>query len=180
MVFVNVQNQVLSARATVRKANKKHSISKQFKEGVLFCFLFVCFFTDFQSKETAQKSTNPRVNQLTVSTPLNLIICLPLMYSVTKQRTVEDGLCSRRDWTARLISMPFTTRDQENDDYMDHNCAIKFKGAWWYRWCHRSNLNGLYLRGSHSSSADGVNWFQWKGYHYSLKRTEMKIRPKDF
>ena len=26
------------------------------------------------------------------------------MYSVTKQRRVEDGLCSRRDWTARLIS----------------------------------------------------------------------------
>ena len=92
MVFVNVQNQVLSARSIVRKAII--SISKQFKVGVLFCFLFL---TDFQSKETAQKSTNPRVNQLTVSTPLNLIICLPLMYSVTKQRRVEDGLCSRRD-----------------------------------------------------------------------------------
>ncbi|CAH3133386.1 unnamed protein product [Pocillopora meandrina] len=76
--------------------------------------------------------------------------------------------------------MPFTTRDQENNDHVDHNCAIKFKGAWWYRGCHRSNLNCLYLRGYHSSSGDGVNWFQWKGYHYSLKRTEMKIRPKDF
>ena len=95
MVFVNVQNQILSAGAIVRKANKKQSTSKQFKVGVLF-FLFF-FLTDFQSKETAQKSTNPRVNQLTVSTPLNLIICLPLMYSVTRQRTVEDGLCSRRD-----------------------------------------------------------------------------------
>ena len=27
------------------------------------------------------------------------------MYSATKQRTVEDGLCFRRDWTARLISI---------------------------------------------------------------------------
>ena len=70
-----------------------------------FC-LFLCLFvfTDFQSKETAQKSSNPRVNQLTVCTPLNLIICLPLMYSVTKQKPVEGGQCSRKDWTARLIS----------------------------------------------------------------------------
>nr|XP_058940533.1 ficolin-2-like [Pocillopora verrucosa] len=76
--------------------------------------------------------------------------------------------------------MPFTTRDQENDDHVDHNCAIKFKGAWWYSKCHRSNLNGLYHRGNHSSYADGVNWKDWKGYHYSLKRTEMKIRPVGF
>ena len=89
MVFVNVQNQILSARAIVRKANKKQSTSKQFKVGVLF-FLFF-FLTDFQSKETAQKSTNPQVNQLMVFTSLNLMSCLPLMYSVTRKRTVEDG-----------------------------------------------------------------------------------------
>ena len=76
--------------------------------------------------------------------------------------------------------MPFTTRDQDNDNYGDHNCAIEYKGAWWYKSCHYSNLNGLYLRGNHSSFADGVNWFHWKGYNYSLKRTEMKIRPVDF
>ena len=51
MVFANVQNQVLSARATVRKANKKHSISKQFKVGVLFCFLFVFFLLIFSQKK---------------------------------------------------------------------------------------------------------------------------------
>ena len=78
--------------------------------------------------------------------------------------------------------MPFTTRDQDNDNdnHGGLNCAIEFKGAWWYKNCHRSNLNGLYLRGSHSSFADGVNWEDWKGHYYSLKRTEMKIRPVDF
>ena len=76
--------------------------------------------------------------------------------------------------------MPFTTKDQDNDNYGSHNCAIKYKGAWWYERCHSSNLNGLYLSGSHPSDSDGVNWYDWKGYHYSLKRTEMKIRPVDF
>ena len=75
---------------------------------------------------------------------------------------------------------PFTTRDHDNDHHRNRNCAIAFKGAWWYSACHASNLNGLYLRGNHSSYADGVNWKGWKGYHYSLKRTEMKIRPVDF
>ncbi|XP_058971928.2 techylectin-5B-like [Pocillopora verrucosa] len=85
----------------------------------------------------------------------------------------SDSLARQRGW-------PFTTKDQDNDNEGEYNCAIKFKGAWWYEHCHYSNLNGLYLRGQHSSFADGVNWFHWKGYHYSLKRTEMKIRPVDF
>ena len=77
---------------------------------------------------------------------------------------------------------PFTTGDHDNDHHRNRNCgnSIAFKGAWWYSACHASNLNGLYLRGNHSSYANGVNWKGWKGYHYSLKRTEMKIRPVNF
>jgi len=70
---------------------------------------------------------------------------------------------------------PFSTRDQDNDIY-GGNCAQEFKGGWWYADCHVSNLNGLYHGGSHSSFADGMNWRTWKGYQYSLKFTEMKLR----
>ena len=72
--------------------------------------------------------------------------------------------------------MNFSTKDRDND-VSQRNCAEEYKGAWWYDKCHRSNLNGRYLRGNHTTYADGVNWSRWKGYRYSLKKTEMKIRP---
>ena len=75
---------------------------------------------------------------------------------------------------------PFTTKDQDNDSAISRNCAVTYKGAWWYNNCHGSNLNGLYHHGSHSSYADGVIWYAWKGHHYSVKRAEMKIRPVNF
>ena len=68
----------------------------------------------------------------------------------------------------------FTTRDQDNDaDY--RNCAQAYTGAWWYHNCHYANLNGIY-HGRTVSYADGVNWYTWKGYSYSLKFSEMKLR----
>ena len=69
----------------------------------------------------------------------------------------------------------FSTVDRDNDAW-SKNCAERFSGAWWYSACHNSNLNGLYLRGEHESFGDGVNWYHWKGYHYSLKLTVLKIR----
>ena len=69
----------------------------------------------------------------------------------------------------------FSTRDRDNDAW-GYNCAETYKGAWWYRSCHRSNLNGLYLSGAHESYADGVNWLTFRGYYYSLKISEMKLR----
>jgi len=68
------------------------------------------------------------------------------------------------------LGRKFGTRDT-------HGCAVTHKGAWWYHACFHSNLNGLYLRGNHTSYADGVNWIRWKGLHYSLRFTAMKIRP---
>ena len=42
---------------------------------------------------------------------------------------------------------PFSTFDQDNDDrYTD--CAVIYKGVWWYVGCHDSNLNGQYLMGT--------------------------------
>ena len=72
--------------------------------------------------------------------------------------------------------MQFSTKDADNDVYSG-SCSLQFRGAWWHSACHNSNLNGLYLRGPHKSLADGIEWYAWRGFHYSLKITEMKIAP---
>ena len=71
----------------------------------------------------------------------------------------------------------FSTIDKDNDVH-NSNCAAVYKGAWWYKSCHESNLNGQYLNGTHKSFADGVNWKRWKGYHYSLKSVELMVAPE--
>lgn len=73
--------------------------------------------------------------------------------------------------------MAFTTKDRDNDKNSG-NCASHEKGAWWYNNCHWSNLNGLYLHGKIDDR--GMSWYYWKNTHYSVKRSEMKIRPKGF
>ena len=73
----------------------------------------------------------------------------------------------------------FSTKDKDNDHNLPASCAIQYNGAWWYNSCHNANLNGKYFSGSHTSYAVGVNWQTWKGYHYSLKTTQMKIKRKE-
>ncbi|CAF1168242.1 unnamed protein product [Rotaria magnacalcarata] len=74
-------------------------------------------------------------------------------------------------------NMQFSAKDQDNDVYTE-SCAQRYNGAWWYSSCHESNLNGGYLRGPRSTMyAAGVNWYAFRGEHYSLKTIEMKVRP---
>ncbi|XP_038614328.1 tenascin-R isoform X2 [Tachyglossus aculeatus] len=68
---------------------------------------------------------------------------------------------------------PFSTQDRDNDVAVT-NCALSYKGAWWYKNCHRTNLNGKYGESRHSQ---GINWYHWKGHEFSIPFVEMKMRP---
>ncbi|CAG2226950.1 Tenascin-R,Techylectin-5B,Fibrinogen C domain-containing protein 1-A,Fibrinogen C domain-containing protein 1,Fibrinogen C domain-containing protein 1-B,Ficolin-2,Tenascin,Ficolin-1,Microfibril-associated glycoprotein 4,Techylectin-5A [Mytilus edulis] len=71
--------------------------------------------------------------------------------------------------------MHFSTKDRGDKIA----CTTSYKGAWWYGHCHHSNLNGLYLNGSHFSHANGINWLQWKGHYYFMKTSKMMVRRKN-
>ena len=86
--------------------------------------------------------------------------------------TAGDGMTPQNN-------MMFSTQDQDHDIHGE-NCAVKFKGAWWYSDCHQSNLNGNYYDGTgvHSSFADGVNWYPFMGHHVSMKKATMALSLK--
>lgn len=58
--------------------------------------------------------------------------------------------------------MKFTTKDSDNDRN-GGNCATTYKGAWWYKSCYTTNLNGKNM--------------QWNGIASPPKSSEMKIKP---
>ncbi|CAG5993038.1 unnamed protein product, partial [Menidia menidia] len=64
------------------------------------------------------------------------------------------------EWASHQ-GMRFSTYDQDNDIYRG-NCAQEDKGGWWF---------------NNSSTDDGVVWYTWRGWWYSLKTTIMKLRP---
>lgn len=70
-------------------------------------------------------------------------------------------------------NMKFSTYDRDNDAH-SNNCAMLYKGGWWYNACHTSNLNGIW---GIKEFGRGVNWNSFTGFHASANFTEMKIRP---
>jgi len=135
-----------------------------------------------------------KINRLTVSSKNKLRVDLEDLhgntafaeyssFSVTSERakyqlnlgsysgTAGDSLGYHR-------GMAFSTKDRDNDKWSSGNCAARDKGAWWHGACHWSNLNALYLNGKISGQA--MSWYHWKNAYYSVKRSEMKIRPQNF
>ncbi|XP_034963175.2 tenascin-X isoform X2 [Zootoca vivipara] len=70
----------------------------------------------------------------------------------------------------------FSTKDRDPNRVIIP-CAVSYRGAWWYRNCHYANLNGLY---ANNRDHQGINWFNWKGFEFSIPFTEMKLRPRGF
>ena len=81
--------------------------------------------------------------------------------------TAGDSMISNHDLNGRS----FSTRDNDNDLWGD-NCAVNRLGAWWYRACTWSNLNGMY----HGSAHQAVVWHRWMNAWVPLTFSEMKMR----
>uniref|UniRef100_A0A673MKX1 Angiopoietin-related protein 4-like n=1 Tax=Sinocyclocheilus rhinocerous TaxID=307959 RepID=A0A673MKX1_9TELE len=81
--------------------------------------------------------------------------------------------------STEISGVPFSTRDKDNDQKNDLNCAKQLSGGWWFSNCGRSNLNGRYFvtpapKQRHQRK-QGVFWKTWRGRYYPLKTTTMMI-----
>ncbi|XP_033643208.1 fibrinogen C domain-containing protein 1-like [Asterias rubens] len=87
--------------------------------------------------------------------------------------TAGDSLAFHNGWG-------FTTKDHDVDGATGAgNCAVWLYSGWWFNFCHRANLNGRYKNQLDAVGAQrdqGIQWTDWKGFEYSLKKAEMKFR----
>ncbi|KAK6308745.1 hypothetical protein J4Q44_G00202080 [Coregonus suidteri] len=75
--------------------------------------------------------------------------------------------------------MRFSTKDRDNDNHQDSNCAKNYTGGWWFNACGDTNLNGRYMwlrPKGRSMRRKGIHW-KPMGTSYSLKTTKISIRP---
>ena len=77
--------------------------------------------------------------------------------------------------------MSFSTKDRDNDGYFQ-SCASYCRGAWWYKSCYYSNLNGQYADGTYdrTGGADGnmMSWVRLSKRQNSIIYSEMKVRGR--
>ena len=76
--------------------------------------------------------------------------------------TIPNSLTGSYD----LNGMPFTTKDKDQDKSSSENCAVTWTGAWWYKGCHHSNLNGK----NFGHAKEDPKSMYWKEFPQSGKR----------
>ena len=132
---------------------------------------------------------NDKIHRLTTSRPSSLRVELEdwngvKVYAKYGKFNIGDEQAQYRlkvssysgtagDSLAYHNNMAFSTKDRDNDKDRV-NCAVEYTGAWWYNWCHNSNLNRQYL--GNKRDYRGVRWYHF-GHNLSLKFIEMKLRP---
>ncbi|XP_074028813.1 microfibril-associated glycoprotein 4-like isoform X2 [Leptinotarsa decemlineata] len=92
--------------------------------------------------------------------------------------TLRDCTGDAGDALTHHLGSKFTTKDFDQDSNPS-NCAIAYSGAWWYKSCHLSNLNGKYLNANlpEQYKFHGVHWNTFRSHEYCHARARMLIRP---
>ena len=72
----------------------------------------------------------------------------------------------------------FTSKDKDNDNWSEGNCAIHRGGGWWHNHCGGASLNGQYFPYEQRDEPGdgGIRWNRIKKDDYSFKFSEMKIK----
>ncbi|XP_066249852.1 microfibril-associated glycoprotein 4-like isoform X2 [Euwallacea similis] len=74
----------------------------------------------------------------------------------------------------------FSTKDRDEDTWVEGSCAQAHGGAWWYKSCDKSNLNGKYIPGDQPEflKYQAMYWESFGGSQKGLKYARMMIRPR--
>ncbi|GLD51303.1 angiopoietin-related protein 3-like protein [Lates japonicus] len=76
--------------------------------------------------------------------------------------------------------MMFSTKDRDNDNHQEFNCANNYTGGWWFNACGDTNLNGRYFQMRPKGRSERRRGIQWKPSRkacYSLKLTQISVHP---
>ncbi|XP_054461080.1 fibrinogen-like protein 1 [Anoplopoma fimbria] len=95
---------------------------------------------------------------------------------------VHASPSAQKKWTGPGNRIKFSTFDQLNgsDTENEARCIRHSKSGWWFSRCDSGNLNGHYYKGPHQAIADdGVVWYTWHGWWYSIKSVVMMVRAAD-
>ncbi|XP_061170908.1 fibroleukin-like [Saccostrea echinata] len=85
--------------------------------------------------------------------------------------TLGDSMLHTGDVYTELSGMYFTTSDRDNDRWSEGNCAVDWRGGWWFHKCHQGFLNGPW------SSGDWINpWFPTLQNGKYIKETLMMVK----
>ncbi|XP_040001646.1 fibrinogen-like protein 1 isoform X1 [Xiphias gladius] len=99
---------------------------------------------------------------------------------------VQSLSSARQKWTGPGFGssgVKFSTFDQPNNadtENGDTRCIRHSKSGWWFSRCDSGNLNGHYYKGPYQAMTnDGVVWYTWHGWWYSIKSVVMMVRATD-
>ncbi|KAK9538877.1 hypothetical protein VZT92_004021 [Zoarces viviparus] len=76
--------------------------------------------------------------------------------------------------------MMFSTKDRDNDNHQESNCARNYTGGWWFNACGDTNLNGRYFHMRPKGRSDrrrGIQWKPGQKASHSLKFTQISVHP---
>ncbi|XP_033160236.1 ficolin-2 isoform X2 [Drosophila mauritiana] len=98
------------------------------------------------------------------------------LYPLVLLGKFQDSLTpSAGDSLSYHAGAKFSTVDQDNDNCLECNCALRHKGAGWFNNCAKSNLFGEYTT-QNQAGETGIWWDTFSGQN-SLKRVRWMIRP---
>lgn len=112
---------------------------------------------------------------------MRVSLCLNVLYTLIKivVEVSSNATYLSGDGLDYHDGLKFSTYDQDSTQGLT-DCAKLYRGAWWYRRCSHSSLNGEYIKGTNGTANKnmGVNWEKFKGDNYSLKSASMMLRRK--